>query len=179
MKFIILSAGRSPRLLPLTKDVPQSMIKVGQKTILERQIEILRKAGIKAEDIFVVTGYMSEKLKKFCTELKIKTLFNPFYDVSGIALSLWEAKEHLKQDFIFMYADILFDQEAIQGLLETKEDMCLAIKRNRPREEAEKVLEERGVIKEISKSISTQGSVEFIGIAKFSEVGSQKFINEL
>ncbi|MDD5031527.1 MAG: phosphocholine cytidylyltransferase family protein [Patescibacteria group bacterium] len=179
MKVIILSAGRSPRLLPLTKDMPQSMLKVGQKTILGRHIEILQKAGFNVSDIIVVTGYLSEKLDKFCAKFGVKTLFNPFYDVSGIALSCWAAKEELKNGFIFMYSDIFFDQGAIDGLLRIKEDICLAIKKNGLREEAEKVAESQGLIKEISKTISNQGNGEFIGMAKFSEIGAKKFIDKL
>lgn len=177
MKAIILAAGKATRLLPLTKDTPQCMLKVGNKTILEIQLENLKKAGIK--DVIVITGYLSEKVEKFCKDLGVKTLFNPFYEVSGMALTLWTAKEELKKEFIFFYSDVLFDSKIIQGLLKNKSEICLVIKKEGLREEAEKVIEKEGLIKRISKAKIEEENGEFIGIVKFSNVGVKKLSKEL
>jgi len=115
MKAIIMAAGRATRLLPLTKEIPQCLLKIGKKTILEIQIDNLRKVGI--DDIIVITGYFSEKVESLCKKIKTKTLFNPFYDISGTALTLWVAREELKEGFVFLYSDILFDESIVKGLL--------------------------------------------------------------
>ena len=172
-----MAAGKATRLLPLTRDTPQCMLKVGEKTILENQIEYLRKSGI--DDITVITGYLSEKVEKFCKKLGIKTLFNPFYEVSGMALTLWVAKEELKNGFVFLYSDVIFELKIIEGLLKNRGDICLAIKKNELREEAEKVIEEEGIIKNVSKMKEGKENGEFIGIAKFSGIGAKKLIEEL
>jgi choline kinase len=177
MKAIILAAGKATRLLPLTKDTPQCMLKIGKKTILETQIQSLNESGIK--DITVITGYLSEKVEKFCKELKIKTLFNPFYEGSGMALTLWVAKEELKQGSILLYSDILFDSNIIAGLSENKGNICLAIKKGELREEAEKVIEHDGIIKNVSKTKEDKENGEFIGITKFSAIGAKELIEEL
>ena len=177
MKAIILAAGKATRLLPLTKNMPQCMLKLGQKTILEIQVQNIKKAGIK--DIVLVTGYLSAKLENFCKKLGVSTLFNPFYEVSGMALSLWIAKEELKTDCIVLYSDVLFDSKIITGLLEQKGDICLAIKKNGLREEAEKVIEINGIIKNMSKTQFDEANGEFIGIAKFFGKGIEKLLNEL
>ncbi|TKJ17338.1 hypothetical protein CEE44_02275 [Candidatus Woesearchaeota archaeon B3_Woes] len=177
MKAIILAAGKSTRLLPLTKDIPQCLLKVYNKTILEEQIESLKSSGI--NDIVVIIGYLSEKVEEFCKKKGIKTLFNPFFEVSGMAMSLWVAKEELKKGFIFLYSDVLFDAKIIQDLLTDKTDICLAIKKNGLREEAEKVIEKQGIIKRITKSKLDKENGEFIGIAKFSPNGTTKLIKEL
>ena len=67
MKAIILAAGKATRLLPLTKDTPQCMLKIGKKTILERQIELIKSSGI--DDITVITGHLSEKVENLCKKL--------------------------------------------------------------------------------------------------------------
>jgi L-glutamine-phosphate cytidylyltransferase len=177
MKAIILAAGKATRLLPLTKDTPMAMLKAGGKSILERQIEIIKKSGI--EDIIVITGYLSEKIERFCKELGIRTLFNPFYEVSGMALTLWIAKEELKEGFVFFYSDVLFEPKVLEGLLEKKGDICLAIKKESLREEAEKVIETEGAIKDISKINLGNDNAEYIGVSKFSEYGAKKLIAEL
>lgn len=177
MKAIILAAGKSTRLLPLTKDIPQCLLKVKGKTILEHQIGLLTKAGIK--DIIVVTGYLANKVEAFCKKLGIKTLLNPFYSVSDMAMTLWVSKDELKNSFIFLYSDILFDSEIIKGLLKSKGDFCLAIKKDGLREEAEKVIEIGGLIENVSKTKMKGENGEFIGAAKFSEKGAKKLIEEL
>lgn len=177
MKAIILAAGKATRLLPLTKETPQCLLNIKDKTILERQLDILKEAGVK--DINVICGYLADKVEVFCKRLGIKTSLNPFFDVSGIAMTLWVAREELKEDCIIFYSDILFDSEIINGLLKNKGDICLAIKKEELREEAEKVIEKDGVIKNVSK-IKIQGvNGEFIGIAKFSERGAEKLVKEL
>jgi len=177
MKAIILAAGKATRLLPLTKETPQCLLKVGEKTILECQIKILNEEGIK--DVIVVTGYLSDKVEEFCKEKKIKYLFNPFYEVSGMAMTLWVAKEELKNGFILIYSDILFDSEIINGLLKNKGDICLAIKKDGLRLEAEKVIEEDGIIQKVSKAKMDRENGEFIGVAKFSDIGAERLIKEL
>ncbi len=177
MKVIILAAGKATRLLPLIKEVPQCLLNVGKMTILEKQIEYLKKSGI--EDIIVITGYLSDKVEKFCKNIKVKTLFNPFYNVSGMALTLWVAKEELKEGFVFLYSDVLFDSNIINNLLNNKGNICLAIKKDGLREEAEKVIEKDGIIENVSKTKIKGENGEFIGISKFSDIGANKLIEEL
>lgn len=178
MKAVILAAGKATRILPLTKDTPQSLLKVGDKTILERQIYALNQCNIK--DIIVVTGYLSDKIEDFSKGKKIKTFFNPFYSVSGMLMTLWIVKEELKDGFVLLYSDVLFEKIIIKQLLESKGDICLAIKKDGVREEAEKVLEENGLITKISKAeLKNDGDAEFIGIVKFSTNGAKLLINEI
>jgi choline kinase len=177
MKAIILATRKGTRLLPLTKEIPQCMLKIKDKTILELQIENLKNVGI--QDIIVLTGHLSEKVEKLSQMLGIKTLFNPFHNVSWMALALWLVKQELDDDFIFIYSDVLFDKEVIKELLKNEKDICLSIKKNRLRAEAEKVIEEQGIIKRISKDIINGENGEYIGIAKFTNLGSKILIKEL
>jgi len=177
MKAIILAAGKATRLLPLTKETPQCLLKIKGKTILEHQLDILSKAGI--SDVAVICGHLADKVESFCKGLGIKTLLNPFYSVSGMAMTLWVAREELKGGFVLLYSDILFDPKVINGLLENRADVCMAIKKGGLREEAEKVVEESGVIKSITKAEMEGETGEYIGIAKFSAPGAEKLIEEL
>jgi choline kinase len=177
MKTIIIAAGKATRLLPLTKDTPHCLLKVGGKAILDKLVEYIKKSGV--SDITVITGHLSEKVERYCKSIGVKTLFNPFYDVSGMALTLWVAKDELKEGFIMLYSDVLFDPKIMSSLLKNKGDICLAIKKDGLREEAEKVVEKDGLIKDVSKVSKEKENGEFIGIAKFSDLGAKKFIEEL
>mgnify|MGYP001003858281 CR=1 FL=1 len=49
---IILAAGLGSRLSPLTNDKPKSLVKFGKETLLERNIHIFQKYGIKDIRLF-------------------------------------------------------------------------------------------------------------------------------
>ncbi|UCH72497.1 MAG: NTP transferase domain-containing protein, partial [Thermoplasmatales archaeon] len=63
MKAIILASGIGKRMQPLTKDKPKSLIKIKDKTILERQLDVLSKCKIK--DVIITTGPFEDKIKIF------------------------------------------------------------------------------------------------------------------
>ena len=46
MKAVILAAGVSRRLYPVTYEIPKCLITVGHQTILERQINALKSVSI-------------------------------------------------------------------------------------------------------------------------------------
>jgi len=178
MKAIILAAGKATRLLPLTRDTPQSLLKIDGKTILDEQLITLNKCGI--NDILVVTGYLADEIGEYLSKKKdVKTFFNPVYSVSGMLMSLWITKEEMKGGFILLYSDVLFEKSIIDNLLSNKSDICLAIKKGDVREEAEKVSEENGLITKISKMELAEGNAEFIGMAKFTRNGARLFIDEM
>ena len=45
MKAMILAAGFGKRLLPLTEDLPKPLLKVGDQTLIERNINYLINNG--------------------------------------------------------------------------------------------------------------------------------------
>lgn len=177
MKAIILAAGKATRLLPLTKDIPQSLLKIKDKTILEMQLSTLTKCGV--TDFTIVSGYLGEKIEDFAKDKKIKILFNPFYSVSGMLMSLWAAKEELREGFIMLYSDILVEESIVKLLLNDKHDICLAIRKDGVREEAEKAYEENNIITKIGKMDVDKANAEFIGIAKLSKNGAMLFFQEM
>ncbi len=66
MKAIILAAGKSSRLYPITLNKPKCLLNVHGKKLIEHQIELLRLCGI--DNILVVTGYLHEKIEKILGE---------------------------------------------------------------------------------------------------------------
>ena len=56
MKAIILAAGMASRLRPLTNNTPKCLLKIGERSLLQRSIDALISNGIK--EIVIVTEYI-------------------------------------------------------------------------------------------------------------------------
>ena len=121
MKAIILAAGKGSRLNKYTNNIPKGMLKFSGKSLIERQIEIYRKNGI--NDISIVTGYLSEKINFD----EVKYYENTEYDSTNMVESLFKAKEKLNGEIIVSYADIIFDQNLLDELLNSNNHINITV----------------------------------------------------
>ena len=172
MNAIILAAGMSSRLRPITSDKPKCMLKLFNETLLERQIKIFRNHNI--NDITIVTGYRSEVIDVS----NVNYVKNENYETTNINESLFCALEPSNSPVLVTYSDIVFEPKIVQQMLEITNDIRLAVRINwkecyqnrtmHPLSEAENVLIENGRIleirKNISKSLENQQIGEFLGI---------------
>eukprot|EP01155_Anaeramoeba_flamelloides_P023229 Anaeramoba_flamelloidesa6469_70.p1 GENE.a6469_70~~a6469_70.p1 ORF type:complete len:198 (-),score=27.10 a6469_70:326-919(-) len=62
-KVVLMVGGLGTRLRPLTEDTPKSLLRVGQKPILETIIENFLKYGF--EDFILSVNYKSEMIKSY------------------------------------------------------------------------------------------------------------------
>ena len=61
MNVVVLTAGRGSRL---NLNLPKSLVKVDERCMLDIQLSQLYSAGIKSEDITIVTGYKKNLFSK-------------------------------------------------------------------------------------------------------------------
>lgn len=137
MNLFILAAGKGARLWPLTKNTPKSLIDLGDgTTLLERQISNAMGSELFSE-IIIITGYKADqidaKIRKYENQIKITTVYNPYYDVSNNLASLWTAHYRMHDDdFMITNGDNIYknhvleklqadDDEAIQIAVDFKE----------------------------------------------------------
>ncbi|MDR0783180.1 MAG: phosphotransferase [Propionibacteriaceae bacterium] len=97
---IILAAGSGTRLAPLTYETPKGLIKVKGKPMIERQIEQLLEVGI--TEIFVVIGYLKEQFAYLVEKYGVHLVENPEFAVKNNFVSLYYAREHLKNTYLLM-----------------------------------------------------------------------------
>ena len=78
---VLMAGGKGERLRPLTERTPKPLIKVGDKCIIDYNIDNLISYGIK--NISVTVNYLGEQLEKHFKEerdgIKIKTVREPQY----------------------------------------------------------------------------------------------------
>ena len=81
MKAIILAAGMASRLRPLTNNTPKCLLKIGERSLLQRSIDALTSNGIK--EIVIVTGYLHNQIEDFVRQqypsLKVTFIQNDVY----------------------------------------------------------------------------------------------------
>lgn len=173
MQAIILAAGLSKRLRPLTDTTPKCLLKVGGKTILERTINNILNNDIK--EFVMVTGYRENMIKEFISgkypDLNITYLTNGDYENNNNSYSLWMTKDYIKGDCLLLDSDILFDYRIISSLLEVKYNNCLAVNTNHMLgdEEIKVIIDTANKILHIGKELDPAKSYgESIGIERFS-----------
>lgn len=180
MKAIIIAAGSGKRLGKISENLPKSLTNVNNKSILERQVESLKRSGI--SNIIVITGPNSEKF----TFSQLKYTSDDDYEQHDILGSLMAAKNYINGDVLVLYSDVLFEDKIIKTVLASTHDIGVAIDLNwekayqnrtmHPKSEAENVLlSENGDMLEIRKGIQgkEQSVGEFLGMVKLSPKGSE------
>lgn len=123
MKAIILAAGRGSRMLGLTDQGPKCLVEIGGKTLLERQLDALRGAGLKLDQIGIVTGYRRERL----TGYGLTEFVNRRWRHTNMLHSLAAARAWLETDTcIVSYSDIFYDASAVRSLLASTAPLAIA-----------------------------------------------------
>ncbi len=173
-KAVIVAAGMSSRLYPLTLEKPKGLLHVGHRPMLGRSIEILKKNGI--EDIAVVLGYKREMIQEALGD-SIRYIANPFYQQCNNMGSLWFAKAFVgNEPFAYLHGDIVYDESILADTLkhanENSNTMELVTDFTHTNEEAMKVrVTSENVLIESNKEIPLhEAKGEWTGIAYIKNV---------
>ena len=183
MKAIILAAGVSRRLLPLTAVTPKCLIDINGKSLLDHQLSILKSYGI--NDLVIVVGYKKEliveAIESHWTEMNVTFIENTVYDNTNTLHSLWLAKEHLLDDFLYFNADVLCHRDVVGRLLKSSHSSCLAIDlKNCDEEEVKVLLDNNERIDSIGKGIDiSEAAGEYVGIGKHGLTGNKRCVEIL
>lgn len=181
-KAIIIAAGLGSRLKGYTETLPKCMLKFGNKSLLQRQIDSYAHAGI--TNLSLVRGYK----KEFIDIGNIKYFDNDEYKNNNVLNSLFYAEKEISGNVIISYSDILFEASIVQRLLESKQDISIVVdidwrgyyknRKDHPIEEAENVIfDANNDVVKIGKIMTNKNDVhgEFIGMMKLSPRGAEIF----
>lgn len=134
MQAIMLAAGMGSRLGKYTENNTKCMLKIHDKTLLERAIEALTEAGI--NKLILVLGYKKDNVKEYVKKNKLDEkiniiyIDNDIYDKTNNIYSLYLAKDYLaKDDTILLESDLIYEYSVIKKLLcSEKENAALIAK---------------------------------------------------
>lgn len=119
---VILAAGMDPDLGPLVADKPKAMLDVKGKTILERQVAMLRSCGI--NDISVVRGYKKDSIAPIPG---VHFYDNDAFAETGEVASLFAADKAMKNRVLVLYGDIIVEKSVITKMIAQNADVAVSV----------------------------------------------------
>ena len=177
---LIMAGGFGKRLRPLTEDRPKSMIEFGKMTLLQRQINVMRECNV--NDIVVVTGYKADMIDI----PGVRYYKNEKFDETNMVETLFCAKEELVGDIIISYADIIYEKNILQKLIESTQKIGVIIDKKWQiywNKRFENLLDDveslkidtKGNIIDIGQKVNNLDEIQgqYIGLMKFNSEGTK------
>lgn len=154
MKAVIQAGGKGTRISEITGDViPKPMLEISGYPILYHQMMNLKKNGI--TDITVIIGHLGNVIKDYFGDgkqfgLNISYVEEDPQKTLGTAGSLYFLKDKLKENFVFLLADVFIDidfEKMEQYHIANNADVTLLTHPNGHPFDSDLVVEEDGVVK--------------------------------
>lgn len=95
---VIMAAGMSRRLAPLSMEIPKALLNVRGEILIERQIRQLQERGI--ADIILVSGYKKEQFYYLKDKFNLVIIENPDYYDRNNHSSIYAARDYLGNTYI-------------------------------------------------------------------------------
>jgi L-glutamine-phosphate cytidylyltransferase len=180
MRGIILAAGKGSRLNGTAGESPKCLVKAGGVTLVERQIETLRGAGI--EDITVVVGCQADRVRRVCGK-NVSYIENTRYAETNSMYSLWMARALLYRGFVVLNCDVVFHPVLLGDLLTSRHENALLLAYREAEQapfgdEEMKVKVRCGRVTDMSKAMDpAEADGENLGIVKFGPRGAAALVS--
>ena len=112
---VFLLAGRGSRLGDHCSEIPKCLIKVNRQPILHQMLDKLHEKKIKKA--VLVVGYLWEEIRKSVgvrwKGIEIEYVVNEDWESTNNIVSLYRAKDHIKEGFYLIEGDIVVDDGAL------------------------------------------------------------------
>lgn len=152
---------------------------INGKTLIERSIEKLRSIGI--EKIYIVTGHLHEHYDKLAEKYNyIETRRNRRYRTTGSMTSLSILENELKEDFLLLESDLIYEVYGLMRTAMSYEDDCILLSGKTNSGDECYVEVREGNLYKISKNINDIKDLygELVGISKISLALYKEMIKE-
>jgi L-glutamine-phosphate cytidylyltransferase len=127
---VILVAGVARRMAPLTDTTHKALLPAGGRPVLSRMLEALQAAGVRQATL--VVGHCADQVRKVAGDrvgrMAVRYIHNPEY-TRGSVISLYAARQCLREPVLVMDADVLFPPEFLIRLLALPAPSALLVDR--------------------------------------------------
>ena len=170
--------------MPLTESTPKCCLRPGNLSILEWQISQLRVAGI--DEVVVVTGFGHGQVDALVRDLRgirVRTLFNPFYQLSDNLGTCWVARAEMVGPFVLINGDTLFEAAVLQHLMHDAGHYPITLATDQKSSydaDDMKIWSVRDRLCRVSKALNVSHvNGESIGMMAFTETGAELFVRTI
>ena len=167
---VIIAAGMGTRLKHLGKSMPKGFLKFGDLPIVEESIQRLLLAAINR--IIIVTGYQADYYEKLATDYPglVVTVINAQYAETGSMFSLYQVRSHVRNDFLLLESDLIYEQQALTKVLAAESDTAVLVSGFTRAGDEVYVNGKDGLITGMSKDAAQLDNIvgELVGITKIS-----------
>jgi choline kinase len=172
LSAVILAAGLGRRLKILTAKLPKALLPLSKSlTILDTQM--LSLTGIGIRNFVIVVGYKMQMIKEYLekhycdSDCTFRYVFNPLYENSNTAYSLWLSLKDLKGNSLVVNGDLMLTKHAA-ALVHSGIGSCIGVSTRSIDKEAVKVrIDNDGLANYLGKRLAVSKSYgEYLGIAK-------------
>ena len=179
---VLLCAGSSTRLRPLTDDRPKCLLDVGGESILARAERMLLSAGVR--ELVIATGYRQEDVRAALAKSPAKVTFchNADYASTQNAVSLHYCAPALEgRTFFKLDGDVLFHGAVLERLAADRAPLSVAVERRDDLGDEEmKILADGDRILAFGKGLDPRRAAgESIGIEKVDPAASARLFRAL
>lgn len=180
MKAIILAAGSGIKMRERTEAIPTCLMKIGKETLLQRQINILKKLGI--NEIVVIIGkegdcWTQQNINKIKGIAK-NVLINPKNSQTPSSSSLILGLNYFKpSNCLILDGDLVFEEGIIKAIIKNKSKRVLLIEKANGDLNANFVKLKECKVELISRKKNTDK--KYTGLMKIDNVYYKKFQKDL
>jgi D,D-heptose 1,7-bisphosphate phosphatase len=110
MQVVIAAGGKGSRLKQVTADLPKPMVEIAGKPLLEHQVMLARKHGIR--DVLLLTGYGAEQIEQYFGDgaaWNVRIDYQRETQPLGSAGALLNAFDKLQETFFVLYGDTILN----------------------------------------------------------------------
>mgnify|MGYP001357641528 FL=1 len=124
---LILAAGKGTRMWPLTENIPKPLLSICGLPIIERQIQELKKVGVKK--LYILIGYQMKELSDYLgkTKFGIDIEYIIQEEQKGTGHAVNQAKNIIQGNFYCINGDLIIDSENLERLKEKENYLTMMV----------------------------------------------------
>ena len=127
MKALLLAAGKSTRIAPISKGTPKPLLELDGQSVIKRNLAWLARSNV--SDIWINLHYRPDEIKRHVGDgsewgIKIRYALEP--EILGTAGAVKNLESEWNETFLVVYGDNLFDFSLDDFLNFHRQHQCLA-----------------------------------------------------
>lgn len=110
MKALVLAAGKSTRISPINNGIPKPLLKIGAKSVIERNLLWLESYGI--NEVWINLHYQPEQIKQHLgngSHLGVNINYSFEKEILGTAGAAKKLQNQWDENFLIIYGDNFFN----------------------------------------------------------------------